>query len=188
MPDNHCPDQEHVIFPIGIIKESTKDRTTIRLILPYPDDSKLRPEATILTRDPGTGAHARAVVRVVKIDDRTSEFSKSYEIHALARLYLEEVRVVPYRKTFLYFEAWTPREHPSDWLTQRFLNPAVKDGQPDDLVLEPRLAFNTPGAGSFVDDSRYSCSGFQSRTGWDRYSNRSVLSRPLGLERVGFCN
>ena len=78
-------------------------------------------------------------------DDRTSEFSEAYEIHALARLYLEEVRVVRYRNTSLYFEAWTPRDHPGDWLTQRFLNPSVKDGQPDDLALEPRFVFNMPG-------------------------------------------
>ena len=111
--------------------------------------------------------------RLIIEDERTSEFSEAYEIHALARLYLEEVRVVPYRSTFLYFEAWTPREHPSDWLTQRFLNPAVKDGQPDDLVLEPRLAFNTPGArvrlwmteGTFAADSGSEQDGIDIRIG-----------------------
>ena len=56
MPDNH------VILPIGIIKESTKAGTTIRLIPPHPSTDKLQPQATILTRDSSTGAHARTTV------------------------------------------------------------------------------------------------------------------------------
>ena len=64
MPDNR---QEHVHLPIGIVKESTEARTTIRLIPPHPSTDKLQPQANILTRDSGTGAHARAVVRVVEI-------------------------------------------------------------------------------------------------------------------------
>ena len=60
MPDNHCPHQEHVHLPIGIVKKSTEAGTTIRLIPPHTDDNKLQPQATILTRDSETGAHARA--------------------------------------------------------------------------------------------------------------------------------
>ena len=67
MPDNHCPHQEHVILPIGIINEATGAGTTIRPIRPHPSADKLQPQVTILTRDSGTGAHARAVVRVVGI-------------------------------------------------------------------------------------------------------------------------
>ena len=67
MPDNHCLHQEHVILPIGIINEATGAGTTIRLIPPHPSADKLQPQATILTRDSETGAHARAVVSVLGI-------------------------------------------------------------------------------------------------------------------------
>ena len=65
MPDNH---QEHIHLPIGIVRESTEARTTIRLIPPHPSTDKLQPNTTIMTRDSGTGAHARATVRVVEIE------------------------------------------------------------------------------------------------------------------------
>ena len=59
----------HITLPIGTIKKSTKAKTTIKLIPPHPSADKLQPQATILTRDSGTGAgaHARATVRVVEI-------------------------------------------------------------------------------------------------------------------------
>ena len=71
MPDNHFP---HVHIPIGTIKESTEDRTTVRLIPPHPNENKLYPQATILTRDPSTGAHAKAVVRVVETQGNLARF------------------------------------------------------------------------------------------------------------------
>ena len=61
----------HIIMPIGIIKKSTGAGTTIRLIPPHPSADKLQPQATILTRDSGTGAHARATVRVVETQGRS---------------------------------------------------------------------------------------------------------------------
>ena len=64
MPDHHRPDQEQVIIPIGIIKEPTEDGISIRLIPPLLSADKLQPQANILTRDSGTGTHARATVRV----------------------------------------------------------------------------------------------------------------------------
>ena len=64
----------HIILPIGIIKESTGAGTTIRLIPPHPDDNKLQPQMNILTRDSGTGAHARAVVRVLGIQGNSARF------------------------------------------------------------------------------------------------------------------
>ena len=132
-------------------------------------------------------------------DDRTSEFSEAYEIHALARLYLEKVRVVPYRNTFLNFEAWTPRDHPGDWLTQRFLNPSITDDQPDDLVLEPRFVFNMPGGlvrlwmtrGTHVADSGPEQDGINIRIGafyrgpMDSEELVSAISRwPADREKV----
>ena len=74
MPDNRRPDQEHIILPIGIVKKSTGAGTTIRLIPPHPSADKLMPQANILTRDSGTGAHARAVVRVVEIQGNLAQF------------------------------------------------------------------------------------------------------------------
>ena len=71
MPNNR---QEHVHLPIGIVKESTKARTTIKLIPPHPSVGKLQPQANILTRDSGTGAHARATVRVVEIQGNLALF------------------------------------------------------------------------------------------------------------------
>ena len=70
MPDTH---QEHVILPIGIIKESAEARTTIKLIPPHPSAGKLQPQATILTRDSGAGAHAKATVRVVDIQGNMAD-------------------------------------------------------------------------------------------------------------------
>ena len=70
MPDN----REHVHLPIGTIKKSTGAGTTIRLIPPDPSTDKLMPQANILTRDSGTGAHARAVVRVVEIQGNLAQF------------------------------------------------------------------------------------------------------------------
>ena len=64
MPDNH---QEHIIIPIGTVKESTKAGTTILLIPPHSSADELQPQATLLTRNYGTGAHARATVRVLEI-------------------------------------------------------------------------------------------------------------------------
>ena len=68
----------HIIMPIGIIKKSTGAGTTIRLIPPHPSADKLQPQATILTRDSGTGAgagaHARAAVRVVEIQGNVARF------------------------------------------------------------------------------------------------------------------
>ena len=75
MPDNHHPDQEHIIIPIGTIKKSTGAGTTIRLIPPHPSANKLIPQATILTRDSGTGAHARATVRVVEIQGNLAQLN-----------------------------------------------------------------------------------------------------------------
>ena len=69
MPDN----REHIHLPIGTIKESAKDRTTIKLIPPHPSTDKLQPQATILTRDSGTGAHAKATVRVVEIQGNMAQ-------------------------------------------------------------------------------------------------------------------
>ena len=60
MPDHHRPGQDHVIIPIGTIKDATEDGISIRLIPPHPGDKKLQPQATILPRDSGTGTHARA--------------------------------------------------------------------------------------------------------------------------------
>ena len=71
MPNNR---QEHIHLPIGIVKESTEARTTIRLIPPHPSADKLQPQANMLTRDSGTGAHARAVVRVVEIQGNLAQF------------------------------------------------------------------------------------------------------------------
>ena len=64
----------HVILPIGIIKESTGARTTIGLIPPHPSADKLQPQMNILTRDSGTGAHAKAVVRVVETQGNLARF------------------------------------------------------------------------------------------------------------------
>ncbi len=71
MPNNR---QEHVHLPIGIVKKSNGARTTIRLIPPHPSADKLMPQANILTRDSGTGAHARAIVRVVEIQGNLARF------------------------------------------------------------------------------------------------------------------
>ena len=75
MPDNHHPDQEHIIIPIGIVKKSTGAGTTILLIPPHPSTNKLQPQATILTRNSGTGAHARATVRVVEIQGNLAQLN-----------------------------------------------------------------------------------------------------------------
>ena len=74
MPDHHRPDQEQIIIPIGIIKEPTEDGISIRLIPPLPSADKLQPQATILTRDSGTGAHAKATVRAVKLPENLARF------------------------------------------------------------------------------------------------------------------
>ena len=71
MPNNR---QEHIHLPIGIVKKSNGARTTIRLIPPHPSAGKLMPQATILTRDSGTGAHSRAIVRVVEIQGNLARF------------------------------------------------------------------------------------------------------------------
>ena len=57
----------HLIMPIGIVRESTGAGTTIRLIPPHSSADKLQPQMNILTRDSETGAHARAAVKVVEI-------------------------------------------------------------------------------------------------------------------------
>ena len=69
MPDN----REHIHLPIGTIKESAEARTTVCLIPPHPSTDKLQPQATILTRDSSTGAHARATVRVVEIQGNMAQ-------------------------------------------------------------------------------------------------------------------
>ena len=65
---------EHIIIPVGIINEATEAETTIRLIPPHPGTDKLQPQGNILTRDSGTGAHARAVVRAVKLQENLARF------------------------------------------------------------------------------------------------------------------
>ena len=62
----------HIIMPIGIIKKSTGAGTTIRPIPPHPSADKLQPQINILTRDSETGAHPRAAVRVVEIQDNVA--------------------------------------------------------------------------------------------------------------------
>ena len=64
----------HIILPIGTIMKSTKAGTTIKLIPPHPSAGKLQPQATILTRNSGSSAHARAVVRVVDIQGNLARF------------------------------------------------------------------------------------------------------------------
>ena len=84
LPVNNHPSEDHVhppvqdnsiIIPIGTIEESTGSATTISLIPPHPSTDKLQPQATILTRNHDTGAHARAVVRVVEIQDNAAHFA-----------------------------------------------------------------------------------------------------------------
>ena len=72
MPDNH---QEHIIIPIGTVKESTKAGTTILLIPPHSSADELQPQATLLTRNYGTGAHARATVRVLEIQGNAARLN-----------------------------------------------------------------------------------------------------------------
>ena len=53
----------------------TPGQSPIKLILPHPSADKLQPQATILTRDSGTGAHAKATVRVVEIQGNLARFN-----------------------------------------------------------------------------------------------------------------
>ena len=77
-------------------------------------------------------------------------FSEPFEVHQLARRYLEEVRMVPYLNLVLSFHGWAPiagsGEDPRRWLAERLLQPGKLNAHPGGVMLEPTVLFDVSGA------------------------------------------
>ena len=76
-------------------------------------------------------------------------FSEPFEVHGLARGYLEEVRTVPYRNLVLSFHGWMPITgsvgDPRRWLAERLLRPDKLNVHPGGVMLEPTVLFDVSG-------------------------------------------
>lgn len=88
--------------------------------------------------------------RLIIEDSREGlSFSEPFEVHGLARRYLEEVRAVPYRNLVLSFHGWASIPScggdPRRWLAERLLRPDKLNAHPSGLMMEPRLLFNISG-------------------------------------------
>ena len=91
MPDN---DQEHVILPIGTIKETTKDGTTINLIPPHPSASKLQPQATIPTRDSGTALGIEPETASTAVRTSMGRFTTKEEVYQASQVLRSEIKTL----------------------------------------------------------------------------------------------
>ena len=74
-------------------------------------------------------------------DEREWRPDDTWDVLALASRYLSEVRVVPYRTLTINFRAAFVRQEPLTWITSRFLNPALTEGKPYELLLAPTVFF-----------------------------------------------
>lgn len=73
-------------------------------------------------------------------------FSGPFEIHELARRYLEEVRLIPYQNLVLSFHGSVAiagsSGDPRRWIAERLLKPSKLGVHPDGVMLEPTVLFD----------------------------------------------
>ena len=108
--------------------------------------------------------------RLIIEDSRKSlSFFEPFEVHGLARRYLEEVRTVPYRNLVLSFHGWASIHNsggdPRRWLAEQLLRPDRLNSHPSGLMLEPTILFSVSGTPVRLTMTRDVQGGSQSEDG-----------------------